>query len=376
MKISLATHYYPEHVGGIESLARDLAVGLCARGHSVSWLALGAESVKTEAFARVSLVGTNIIESRWGLPLPILYPRSCSRIFKAVAESDVVIIHDVLYMASAAAFLAARFYKKPSVVVQHVGLVPYRNPVLRGLMHLANATIGRLMLRRADRVVFYSTAVKSYFERIGALSKEPEFIPFGVDTSLFAPKSPEESLKLRWSFDLPQSQPVVLFVGRFTEKKGMEIIREVARSLPEMTFALAGRGELNPQAWELPNVRVLGRLGRQQLAALYNASDLLILPSTGEGFPVVLQEALACGLPCITTAETLSNMRIPTDICRPCTRSAPAFVTAINETRALFQQGPGLGLKAAEYASQQWSSSTCISSYEALLGKLVRQAVP
>ena len=55
----------------------------------------------------------------------------------------------------------------------------------------------------------------------------------------------------------------------------------------------------------LRNVIVFSDLTGPFLAPLYQASDLLVLPSKGEGFPLVIQEALACDLPVVCSAETV-----------------------------------------------------------------------
>jgi glycosyltransferase involved in cell wall biosynthesis len=65
---------------------------------------------------------------------------------------------------------------------------------------------------------------------------------------------------------------------------------------PDLHWAFAGWGRCDPDGWSLPNVSVhRGRSGKE-LASLYRAADLLVLPSKSEGFPLVVQEALACGL--------------------------------------------------------------------------------
>jgi glycosyltransferase involved in cell wall biosynthesis len=67
---------------------------------------------------------------------------------------------------------------------------------------------------------------------------------------------------------------------------------------------LAGWGNIDPAQWGLRNVFVRRGLDQASLAPLYRASNVFVLPSTGEGFPLVLQEALACGLPSVCSAET------------------------------------------------------------------------
>jgi glycosyltransferase involved in cell wall biosynthesis len=66
---------------------------------------------------------------------------------------------------------------------------------------------------------------------------------------------------------------------------------------PGWDIQLIGSGPLDPSLWALPNVHVLGRKSRAELSELYRAADALILPSVGEGFPLVVQEAMASGLP-------------------------------------------------------------------------------
>ena len=67
---------------------------------------------------------------------------------------------------------------------------------------------------------------------------------------------------------------------------------------------MAGDGPIQPNSWGLPNVHDLGPQKQADLAELYRSVDLLILPSVGEGYPLVIQEAMACGLPAICGTPT------------------------------------------------------------------------
>ncbi len=67
---------------------------------------------------------------------------------------------------------------------------------------------------------------------------------------------------------------------------------------------MVGNGPVRPGQWGLPNIHVLGFQSQATLADLYRASDFLLLPSVGEGYPLVIQEAMACGLPVICGAAS------------------------------------------------------------------------
>ncbi len=96
----------------------------------------------------------------------------------------------------------------------------------------------------------------------------------------------------------------MLYVGRFLFMKGLPVIEEVARCHPDSLFVLIGDGPIDPRQWRLPNVVVQPFQPQDALRDYYWAGDVLLLPSTGEGFPLVVMEAMVCGTPAIVSAET------------------------------------------------------------------------
>src|SRR4029453_13710967 len=109
---------------------------------------------------------------------------------------------------------------------------------------------------------------------------------------------------LRAKLELAESQIVFIFVGRFVEKKGIQIVRHLAVRFPDITWLLVGWGPEDPARWHLKNVRVVGKRTSPDIAELYQAADLLVLPSVGEGFPLVVQESMSCGTPVAISTET------------------------------------------------------------------------
>jgi glycosyltransferase involved in cell wall biosynthesis len=306
VKLLMVTHYFESHRSGIEIIAGHLIRELVCLEQEVTWVASNVTprpSYDKLGTRSLALSAINITERYLGIPFPIPSLGAIGQIRHEVQRADAVLLQDSLYPMCIAAFLFARLSRKPVVIAQHVGIVPYNNPVFRMMMSLANTIVVRPMLARADRVAFFSEITARYFSEV-SFRWTPKLMFTGVDTETFFPIRPEEKPKLRARLGLAPDRPVALFVGRFVEKKGLHILSRMARLRPNNVWAFAGWGHLNPRDWNLPNVMVFSDLDGSSIAPLYQASDLFVLPSKGEGFPLVIQEALACGLPVVCSAET------------------------------------------------------------------------
>jgi len=305
-RILMVTHYFGSHQGGIEIVAEKIFQGLQHAQCEVVWAAadITPPPRQTDCCRTLRLPSSNRLEGLTGLPFPVPAIRALRELHREVARADVVILHDCLYATNVAAFLSAQLRRVPVLIVQHIGAVPYKNVLLGWLMKLANRLVTRPMLSRAQRVVFISGVTKRYFDGV-AFRHPPTVIFNGVDTGIFRPlPHGEDRAAMRHRLGLPADRPVALFVGRFVEKKGLAVLRHMAAMEPRITWAFAGWGRLDPRSWTAGNVRVYSNLRGETLAELYQASDVFVLPSTGEGFPLVVQEALACGLPVVCGAET------------------------------------------------------------------------
>lgn len=165
----------------------------------------------------------------------------------------------------------------------------------------------------------------SVLEEMGLarLERPSQIISNPIDTHVFCPSSPEERAGLRAQFGLTTS--VVVYAGRLGPEKDIDVVvRAVARlregGMP-MTLAIAGHGSdegrLRGMAAELgvaDNVRFLGTLDKERLAALLRASDVFAIMSTSETQSMTLLQAMACGVPVVAARA----------------RALPEFVNASN----------------------------------------------
>lgn len=362
-RVLVLTHFFDDHGGGVERVAGRLVDEYSRRGLDVRWIA----SDERRPQARPSAVPVRMInglESRTGLPYPLPMPGALRRIRQEVAWADVVHVHEALYAGNVAATRFARSLGKRIVLTQHVGLIPFRNRWLSAAMSAANWTLGRWMLRRADQVTFVSNRVQHYWSNLaaGGHSTIGTVIPNGVDFDSFYPHGQATQPHIRRGSAM---DPVFAFVGRFVEKKGLHVVGELARLLPRAHWLIAGWGPINPGAWDLSNVTVLGRLGDDELRDLYQQADLLVLPSVGEGFPLVIQESMACGTPVAVSTEVAQSMPGLSACCWHAEPTVAAFSDLLRSISpdALRAQRP----MVLEFARRNWSWDTCTTAYLDLL---------
>lgn len=313
MRIVLVTHFYPAHGGGVEKVAAQLAARMVAAGAEVIWCASDTDAVPELPGVRsVPMKACNAVERLSGFPYPLWAPTSLARLAREVRGADAVHVHDCLYAGSLAGATLARHHRKRLVVTQHIGTVPLPR-LLRPVLGLANRVGARWVLRRADGVAFISPAVRSYFEGLAGPSARFHDVANGVDGAIFHRDEVDPS-EHRAALGFRPDRPLLVFVGRFVPKKRLPLVRAMAALRPDWQWCVIGHGPEEPLAWGLPNVRVLPPMGQPALASYYRAADLLVLPSEGEGFPLVIQEAMACGLPACVTAEVAAGGAMPREL--------------------------------------------------------------
>lgn len=381
MNILVVSHYYAAHGGGIENVVRQLLLAFreVAPRYRFSWAATACdEAAELPGVVNLPMAGTNIIEQKLGVPLPLWSWRALKQLAAAVQSHDAIWLHDTLYFGNIIAFWLAWRSGKPVIITQHIGTVPYQQSWLRALVAFGNRWLAAPMLRRAYRAVFIAAQVQVYFTPLVGewVALPPCLIPNGVQHSVFKTVGGERRAALRAKFGFGD-KPVLLFVGRFVAKKGLPILELLARAMPEVDWVFAGPGPLDPEIWGLPQVRVLRERSGAAIAELYQAADLLVLPSIGEGLPLVIQEAAACALPVLCTAETaaadpalpaLLNQAsvLPLDPVATAQRWREHITALLSDRTALAAQGEAL----ARFARYRWSWQDAALRYADLFAEV------
>jgi glycosyltransferase involved in cell wall biosynthesis len=374
MKILTVSAFYECHGGGIEIVAGATARALARRGHDCRWAAAGFDpppedrSIKSAPFA-----ASDPLERWTGLPMPLPARAARRQLAKEVAAADAIIIHDALYVSSLLAAHYARRCRKPWILVQHIGMIPYINPLPRFALSCANRLVTTRLLAQAPQAVFISDAVRRFFDR--GLKSAPAILFNGLDHSLFRPPAGDERAELRAHHRIAEGRRQLLFVGRFVEKKGLLALREFAAANLESDVLMVGSGPIDPHAWGLPNIRLLGRRDRDEIAELYRVADALLLPSVGEGFPLVVQEAMASGLPVFCGLDSAAADPKATALVHP-VRVDPADprATARRFAAAIATATLGPDVKIAAYARDAYDWDANARWIEARFEELRREA--
>jgi glycosyltransferase involved in cell wall biosynthesis len=179
------------------------------------------------------------------------------------------------------------------------------------LIRFMDAAQGQLS-RFADLMICNSYAGLKHVQASGSRARRAIAIPNGIDTDRYRP-NPTARREIRREWGIATDERVVGLVGRLDPMKGHPtFLSAAAKIIAECTrvrFVCISQGpeDYGHQLKELANSlgiseRITWSSGRDDMPAVYPAFDVLVSASIyGEGFPNVVGEAMACGVPCVVT---------------------------------------------------------------------------
>jgi glycosyltransferase involved in cell wall biosynthesis len=367
--------YYPV-LGGIENHVKVLAEAQARAGHNVIVLVTARGPRTTiEDLGGVRVIKAGRFATVASAPLSLSLPVILARL-----RPDITHLHFPYPLGEAAQALLGR--SRRTVITYHSDIVRQQ-----GLLRLYRPLLWRV-LAKADRIIATSPNYVTTSPYLQRFADKCVIIPLGVDVDRFQQADPAQVADIRAK---GRQHPILLFVGRLRYYKGLDdLLRAMAllrdtRAHLTATLLICGSGPMEA-AWRAlaqelgltEQVHFLGDVPEETLPALYHAADLYVLPanSRAEAFGVALLEAMAAGLPVISTeigtGTSYVNIHGETGLIVPPRdpeRLAQAIAILLNDP-ALRQR---LGAQAQARVRAKFSQATMIERVLDLYSEVSRQ---
>lgn len=211
------------------------------------------------------------------------------------------------YPDGLAGVLLGKAFRRPTVVT-------VRGPHdVRHAGHILRRTQIAFALKAAASVITVSESLRQFVTSLGVEPERVRVIPNGVDRSRFFPSNRREA---RERLSLPQNHATLLAVGSLSERKGhhriLEILPELILHRRELLYVVVGESgggsgyrrrleNLVARHGLCDHVRIVPSRPHDEIRLWMAAADLFCLATSGEGWCNAITEALACGLPVVTT---------------------------------------------------------------------------
>lgn len=292
MRIALMTESFLPNVNGVTTTLCHLLQHVQAEGHQALVFAPGGAP---DCYAGARIIPLD------GVPLPF-YPE-----VNVTPPQFGITAHlrrfqpDLIHMATPAIFgaiiptLAANL-RLPLISSYHTDLVAYSQHYGLGLFKSPINAYIRWLHNRSRITLCPSTATLKQLRSQGF--RRLKVWGRGVDTARFHPSY--RSSAWRESVGAQPDDTILLYVGRISKEKRLDLLEEVLRGLEGVRLVMVGdgpaRNDLQQRMRGLP-VHFTGYLVGQELSTAYASSDAFVFPSDTDTFGQVIQEAMASGLP-------------------------------------------------------------------------------
>ena len=188
----------------------------------------------------------------------------------------------------------------------------YPRPIY-ALLSAIYSLIEHFMLKRINAVISAEHVTKNYYKirysHLNHIFKERNYPAVHVNTNLFRPL---DKVAVRKLLNIDINDKVMLFVGRISAVKGIDFLIDAFVEFtyiePNSIFIIVGRGDDEKRLKSYAKkkavgdwVLFLGEKRSEELVKIYNCADVLVMGSLTEGNSGVLREALACGVPVVST---------------------------------------------------------------------------
>jgi len=289
MRIAIIVLYFPpKWIGGTEIATYDLAEHLARRGHEIHIITSLDKGQLKESYERGFYIHRVFKPKIKNIGILIFWINA----LKILQEIDA----DIVHAQSLGNAIPAVIYKK----IKKIPYTVWGQGLDVNMPGWFIKKTAKTCLANADAIIALSDNMKNTMQLMS--DREVVVIPNGIDLT----KYDEGQRKQR------THRKTIIYVGRLHAVKGVQYLLEamsaVHRKVPQAELVIVGDGNeraaletLTDQLGIRECVKFVGMVPHEQVTDwMYNA-DIFVLPSISEGFPLVVLEAMACGLPVVAT---------------------------------------------------------------------------
>jgi len=230
-------------------------------------------------------------------------------------------------------------------------------------------------------IITTSNKGREFHVQLGYHPKKWEIIPNGFNLNTFQ-VDPQARKKIREELNITENQKIIGCIARFDPMKDYQTLltaaRDLAQKRQDICFLLVGDGVTEDNNFFKPFLaseclqgRLLLKGHRENIPQIMAALDIATMSSYGEGFPLVVGEAMACGVPCVVTDAGDSALIVgDTGIVVP-TKNPLALATAWDHLLNLpDQERVALGKRARARIEEYFELGTITQKYESFFKKV------
>ena len=214
------------------------------------------------------------------------------------AREDYDIMHSNSYRQTHnLCLLIAKLRKKKTVLGVHWPEYPqeYRSTIMNRIIPLFDKTIGKIIMKTTNALIVQSNEEKEWIQKKFNIKQEKiHIIPPGINEDYLKQRN-KEIFKKKYNI----TKPMVLYLGRLHESKGVDKIIKIADSFKDTQFVIAGAGpllnRLKHQSKHTTNILFTGRVSEEEKLEALAGADIFIHPTNYDAFGLTLLEAHAQG---------------------------------------------------------------------------------
>ncbi|MFH1455563.1 MAG: glycosyltransferase family 4 protein [archaeon] len=307
MKIAFVSMFYTPTFGGVEVVIQELAERYVKQGHEVHMFCCDSDKYKRIKNKEEIINGVHVHRSSYWFRLSLstfIWPGLLWQLSKY--QFDVIHSHVGGHAYVLFAGLVSRLKGTAHVHTTHCPWTDAFRPwKVKIPLFFTNIIFNRLAFAMTDKIIAITPwevpTLKKWVNK-----KKIVVIPNGMDQILFEKIKPNNYKK-----KLGIKNKMVLFFGRLNPTKGPEHLAIAAQNIlkkrKDIDFVFVGPDEgrlplLKKIANKHPKIHITGAIsGKKNIAEMYQAADVYVLPSYREGLPLTLFEAMASGLPIIAS---------------------------------------------------------------------------